>query len=261
MLLILSIVKQHFRHLCHSLATILINTYRQATDLYMGGETLYSQEGTTRGDPLDMPIYAIAILPLIRQVSKAVKQVWYADDATATGRTNLRDWWDKLVTNGPAYGYHVNASKTWVIVKESHLSATTSAFENTQVRITTEGKPHLGAALSTQAYIDHYVSHKVQQWSNEIKQLSSIAHTQLHAAYAALTHGLASKWYYIARTIPNISQPLEDVVRTDLIPALTWRAPPSDNEWDLLAVPSRLDWCGESSETFRLRIHSFKIYH
>lgn len=83
----------------------------------------------------------------------------------------------------------INASKTWLIVKESHLSAATAAFENTEVMITTEGKSHLGAAL---AYIDHYVSPNALKWSNEIKPLSSIAHTQPHAAYAALTHGLAN---------------------------------------------------------------------
>ena len=43
---------------------LLINTYRQAADLYMDGTTLYSQEVTTQGDPLGMPMYAIAILQL-----------------------------------------------------------------------------------------------------------------------------------------------------------------------------------------------------
>ena len=122
----------NIRHLCPSLATVLINTYRQAADLYVAGTTLLSQEGTTQGDPLAMPMYAIAILPLTRRINEDIKQVWYADDATATGRiTNLRSWWDKLVSIGPAYGYHVNASKTWLIVKEPHLSAAISSFRNT----------------------------------------------------------------------------------------------------------------------------------
>ncbi|KAL5479245.1 hypothetical protein EMCRGX_G022742 [Ephydatia muelleri] len=70
-----------------------------------------SQEGTTQGDPLAMPMYALATLPLMHHVNHDIGQVWYADDATATGKlTNLRTWWDKLVSLGPAYGYHVNAS-------------------------------------------------------------------------------------------------------------------------------------------------------
>ena len=102
---------QNIRHLCPSISTILIYTYREHTDLYVDGTTILSQEGTTQGDPLAMPMYALAILPLILHVNHDIDQVWYADDATAIGKiTNLRTWWDKLVSLGPAYVYHVNAS-------------------------------------------------------------------------------------------------------------------------------------------------------
>jgi len=148
----------NIRSLCPPLATILINTYRHAIELFVDGTTLYSQEGTTQGDPLAMPMYAIAILPLIHRVNVEVKQVWYADDATATGCVAaLREWWDRLVSFGPAYGYHVNASKTWLITKEPHRSAAMSAFQGTEVNIMHEGKPHLGVALGTEAYTEHYV--------------------------------------------------------------------------------------------------------
>ena len=69
------------------------------------------------------------------------------DDVTATGKiTNLCTWWDKLVSLGPAYGYHVNASKTCLVAKQSHHAAALSAFHDTQITIIAEGKPHLGAA-------------------------------------------------------------------------------------------------------------------
>ena len=53
--------------------------------MYVDGSILYSQEGTTQGDPLAMPMYAIALLPLIEGVNpeQSVTQMWYADDATA----------------------------------------------------------------------------------------------------------------------------------------------------------------------------------
>ena len=105
----------NIRHLCPPLATAIINTYRQAADHYVDGTTFHSQEGTTQGDPFAMAMYAIAMLPLIHRINEDVKQAWYADDATATGNiTNLRSWWDKLVSMRPAYSYHVNASKTWL---------------------------------------------------------------------------------------------------------------------------------------------------
>ena len=37
------------RHLCPSLATFLINTYRSPSALYVMGDTLASEEGTTNG--------------------------------------------------------------------------------------------------------------------------------------------------------------------------------------------------------------------
>ena len=43
-----------------SLATALINSYRAPTELFVGGEVLYLREGTTQGDPLAMPMYALA---------------------------------------------------------------------------------------------------------------------------------------------------------------------------------------------------------
>ena len=47
-------------------------------------ETLLSEEGTTQGDPLAMPMYALGVVPLVNTLSDDfVKQVWDADDATA----------------------------------------------------------------------------------------------------------------------------------------------------------------------------------
>ena len=55
-------------HLCPPLATILTNTYRSASQLFIDGSSLLSQEGTTQGDPLAMPMYAIGIVPVIQQL-------------------------------------------------------------------------------------------------------------------------------------------------------------------------------------------------
>ena len=45
---------QNIRRLCPTIATILINSYRSNIDLFMDGEVIPSQEGTTQGDPLAM---------------------------------------------------------------------------------------------------------------------------------------------------------------------------------------------------------------
>ena len=86
---------QNIRRLCPPLATILINTYRSPTELFVDGDILLSQEGTTQGDPLAMSMYALATIPLIKRLKNNSKQIWYADDAAATGKlADLRMWWD-----------------------------------------------------------------------------------------------------------------------------------------------------------------------
>ena len=73
--------------LCPAIGKILINTYRSAADLYVGGEIVKSQEGTTQGDPLAMAMYAIATIPLLKEAQTPFStQVWFADDATSGGK-------------------------------------------------------------------------------------------------------------------------------------------------------------------------------
>lgn len=56
-----------------------------------------------------------------------------------------------------------------------------------------------------------------------------------------------SRWSYLLRTAPTIDHllhPLEDMIRTKLIPALAGRVPPNNGQRDLLALPSRLGGIG-----------------
>ena len=72
--------------------------------------------------------------------------------------------------------------------------------------------------------------------------LSLFATTQPHATFAAYTHGLTSRWSYLAWTTPNISdnlQSLETVIWTRLLPALSGRDLPGDLERGLLGMPAR----------------------
>ncbi len=44
------------RRICPIIAKTLINTYKKSTELFIDGNSLLSQEGTTQGDPLLMAI-------------------------------------------------------------------------------------------------------------------------------------------------------------------------------------------------------------
>ena len=238
---------RNIRHLCPALSKFLINTYRDDVRLYINGETMLSQEGTTQGDPLAMAMYAIAVNPLIHRLKQdTTKQIWFADDATGGGKLNsLREWWDHLTTIGPAYGYFPNALKTSLIVKEGYKDEAVAIFERTQVVVTEEGKKYLGSAIGKQSFIESYVQQKVASWVDELERLSCIATTQPHAAFAALTHGLSSRWTYLARTISHIEdliKPLKEAIKRVFLPSLTNRNAFNNNERDMLAVATTSPW-------------------
>ena len=114
---------------------------------------------------------------------------------------------------------------------------------DTSINITPDGKPYLGTPLGSSEFTESFIRNKVQGWSKDLPKLTAIAHNHPHAAYAALVHGLVDRWAYLARTTPNIGplfQPLEDIIRSKLIPALSGRPAPSDQERALLALPARL---------------------
>ena len=237
----------NMRSLCPPFSTVLTNIYRESSELFLGASTLHSQEGTTQGDPLAMPFYALVTRPLIDMLDSDLpdlRQIWYADDATAVGKlSDLKSWWDKLTKIGPSFGYFVNPKKTWLVTKDSCLPAASSMFDESSVNITTDGRPILGSPVGKVEYISTFVKGKVKEWVREVEKLSDIADSQPHAAYGAITHGFTSKWAYLSRTTPDIGDlllPLEHAIRTSLLPKLSGRDAPSDIDRCLFALQTRL---------------------
>lgn len=242
--LIRAVALQNIQHLCPVFSTILINTYHSPAALFVDGDVLYSNEGTMQGDPLAMPFYALATFPLIHKLSKSVVQAWYADDACACGELHgLHLWWDQVLQFGPPFGYFPNAKKTWLVVKEQFLDHERHLFSDTCVYVTGEGRPYLGAAIGSRAFIENCVAGKVASWVTELELLASFAVIQPHAAFSAFSRGVVSKWLFIARTVPHVGhlyQPLKDCVRHHFVPSVTGRPSPGDLERDLFALPARL---------------------
>ena len=78
-----------------------------------------------------------------------------------------------------------------------------------------------------------------------MKKLAEIATSQPHVLYVALTHGSQSKWTYLTRTVPNISnllEPLEYALPQKLLPVLTGRDGITDTERELFALPINHIW-------------------
>ena len=234
--------------LCPALQGVIQNTYSHAIRLFVsGGGELASVEGTCQGDPLAMALYAVAIDPMIRRLQEAcptVQQSWYADD-DSVGDTleSLRHYWEKLQEIGPAYGYFPNARKTILLTKAEHLQSAEDLFGNTGMAITSEGSRYLGGHLGTPASRTQYTAGLVESWITELRQLITMAKTQPQAAYTVFCQCVAGRWTYHLRCLefePACLLPIDNIIRTELIPALTGHEVPSDSSLrELLSLPAR----------------------
>ena len=240
------------QRLCPSLSRTLLNCYSSPSRLFVaGGGEIASQEGTTQGDPLSMPFYALATVPLIQHLQKEhrdIRQIWYADDSGGGGRLRiLREWWTTLSSRGRLYGYHTNSTKTVLLVRPHLLSLAQELFEGTGVVITTDGARCLGSVIGDQKFVDAFLAEKVLVWEKELRQLATFAKSEPQAAFAALSHGLRGRYVFILRTVPKAGaalQPLDVLLQKSLLPTMTDHSDFSEDEITLLKLPARLGGVG-----------------
>ena len=90
-----------------------------------------------------MPRYSLNTVTIINRLriqDPEIKQVWLADDAAASGKIKqLHTWFDHLITEGKKYGYYVNESKSWLIVKSVEIVSEANTIFGKNVNITNEG--------------------------------------------------------------------------------------------------------------------------
>lgn len=161
--------------------------------------------------------------------------------------SHLQQWWDLLIDIGPSYGYFPNSRKTYLLVKPECVDEAKSLFSDTMVNITDAGHRYLGSVIGTDEYVNSFVEQKIDMWNNELLKLVEFADSQPHASFAALTHGLFGKWFFLARTTPNIAhlfQPLETTIHSKLLPVLLGQGPPNDYLRDLFSLPARFGGMG-----------------
>ena len=249
------VLLHNIKYLCPEMETYVCNCYAKPARLFVtGGLEIPSAEGTTQGDPIAMPLYAICILPLMRQIVESVKekgmeikQCAFADDLAGAGKLlALKSWWNAVVYFGPFIGYYAKSSKSWLLVKTNYLDAAKLIFANSGLNITSEGRKHLGASIGSEAFKTQFVDEAVTEWVNEINKLSEIALMEPHAAYTAFIHGVRHKHTYMMRTIPNISGKLKvlDKAIDNFITFLLNKHSCSRTERILFSLPVKLGGLG-----------------
>ena len=238
---------------CPPFATILINTYRQGSRLSVANcDEITSLEGTTQGDNLGGHFYNQGTIPLqniLQLISPQIKQVWLADDATGGGSLpNLLTWWNTIITEGPKFGYIVNEPKSWLIIKDSNnVNYAKDLFKDSNIKFTTDGKRHLGAAIGSDDFRVQYCTEKISKWCDEMTRLTESSKTQPQAAYAAYIHGEQHKFNYFLRTLPGMEEllePLDRIINEKFLPALLGKETLPPWERGLYALPIRMGGLG-----------------
>ena len=135
----LMLTLRNILHLCPSLGRVLINTYRDGAHLYIDGKSITSTERTTQSA---MVMYALGANPLIETMGTVneARRVWFADDCTTSESVlQLSHWWHALLTHGPRYGYHPNASKATLLVKPEYVENANHLFKDIDIKIVSDG--------------------------------------------------------------------------------------------------------------------------
>ena len=173
----------------------------------------------------------------------------YADDIAAGGTLeNLLEWWKAICELGPLFGYYPEESKSWLVVKSNFKKQANIIFKDTQIKITCDGKKHLGAAVGSELFKEEYVTEKIKKLCAELRTLVDIAKTEPQAAYSSFVSGFRHKLTYMMRTIPNISHLLtmfDDIVQHEFIPAITGKKIKKDNKHERKKT-SMVDWRSQS---------------
>jgi len=234
---------QNIKVICPSLHIILNNSYQEPSALFVNGTKILSKEGVTQGDPLAMPFYGLAILPLINSIQNdSVLQKWFADDGSAAGKIqDLKLLWDKVCEYGPGYGYFPNASKTVVVVKSHLKDAAEHTFSCTDIQIC-NGHKVLGSYIGDKASQNNFLCEWTKTLKSQINQLGNFASSLPHETYSFITKSFLPKVIFMSRTTPNLYHHLERVesaIVTQFLPVLTNNHIPNEATRELLSLPAR----------------------
>ena len=221
----------------------LFSSYHGYARLLIQGSDhfLLSKEGVKQGDPLSMMLYAVAVLPLIRSLEDSCDWVqnWYTDDSSCVGGlSSVRRWFNRLLIDGPAYGYFPEPSKTVLVVGSSDLERASDLFHDLGVSVVT-GSRFLGGFVGERSLTVDFVSTKVKVWCECIQSLSDVAIGEPQASFAALARSLQYEWNHIHQVIPEcvtLFAPLQHAINSIFYPSLFGAV--SENEIALFSLPT-----------------------
>ena len=107
---------------------------------------------------------------------------------------------------------------------------------------------HLGGYIGSDQGKSNYIRSLVRMWADQLLVLSEIAKFQLYATYTPFVSRLWHRFTYHIRTILDIQtemQLIDNIIDTELLPALLENRTSSRHERQLPSLPTRLAGIGK----------------
>ena len=176
-----------------------------------GRKEISPNKGTTQEDLIAMGMYALGSMPLFTSIisnnTGNLIHVALPDDLTGVGKIQeLIEWWKNVLNYGFYLGYYVNVSKSWLIMKEEYIEIANEAFQDYNIKITTDGEMRCSNENK-----EEFVIAKVPEWVKQPEVLTNFAYPEPHAAFSGFIHGLRHRYTYFIRTISGISHMLKSL--------------------------------------------------
>lgn len=230
-------------------ARFLFNTYQgyAVIKFRKSSEVILSREGTTQGDPLAMLMYAVGILPLIKELKNTDWiQNWYADDSSCFGKMEkIKKWLILLMEKGPKWGYYPEPSKSVLIVKHGMETEARMLFQQFNIDVV-HSHSYLGGMIGSNNAKSNFVQEKVNKWNECVMKFAEVAKKSPQAAFVAFTKSLQFEWSFLQRIVDCSSEKylsLKNTISSYLTPAILGREI-SNEEHELFSLPAKLGGLG-----------------
>ena len=148
---------------------------------------------------------------------------------------HLKPLQDKLCEQGPSYEYFPKVAKSVLILKSPHLMAKAkSFFAGVEIKITYEGRHHLGAAIGTDEFKKEYVKSKLRNGQKMLKNYHNLLKTSLKQHFQLIPQVAVPSAQRTVSDISEMFRPLEAIKSFQL-----WQI--SDLERRIFALPYRYE--------------------
>ena len=88
--------------------------------------------------------------------------VAFANDIGVGSLKDLKICWLEITHIVPFIGYFANRLKSWLIIKERYIQEAENLFADTGIKITSNGRKHLGAFIGSEENKETYIIQKVE---------------------------------------------------------------------------------------------------